>query len=141
MPKANNLLEKFLWRALRSNEMVALLRVCTLFKLVIFDAMRWLTGKAHKLNDWSIVSASRVLELAEEALIAIAADGRKLLEPTLDPFAEIAKAQPLFATWQKERMARSIKSPDGAKHRVYQRVLAEARAPTGKGNKQATEIH
>ena len=84
VPKANNTLEKFLWRTLRSNEMVGLLRVCTLFKLVLTDAMRWLTGKAKKLDDWSIVSASRVLELAEEALIAIAADGRKLLDPVLE---------------------------------------------------------
>ncbi|MDC0525801.1 hypothetical protein OAO87_02285 [bacterium] len=140
VPKANNTLEKFLWRTLRSNEMVGLLRVCTLFKLVLTDPMRWLTGKAHKLEDWSIVSASRVLELAEEALIAIAADGRKLLDPTLDPFAEITAQQPLFKAWQQETMARTIKAADGTKHRVYQRVLAEARAPTGKGNAQATDM-
>ena len=140
VPKANNTLEKFLWRTLRSNEMVALLRVCTLFKLVIFDAMRWLTGKAKKLDNWSIVSASRMLELAEEALIAIAADGRKLLDPTLNPFSEIASQQELFSEWQKQRMARSIRSADGTKHRVYQHVLAEARSPEGKGNKQATEM-
>ena len=30
-------------------------------------------------------------------------------------------------------MARSIKAPDGTKHRVYQRVLAEARSSEGKG--------
>lgn len=140
VPKANNTLEKFLWRTLRSNEMVGLLRVCTLFKLVLTDAMRWLTGKAKKLDDWSIVSASRVLELAEEALVAIAADGRKLLDPTLDPFAEITAKQPLFAQWQRERMARTIKAPDGTRHRMYERVLAEARSPEGKGNRQATAM-
>ena len=139
VPKANNTLEKFLWRTLRSNEMTALLRVCTLFKLVVTDPMRWLTGKAKKLEDWSIVSASRMLELAEEAFVAIAADGSKLLDPTFDPFKEIAEQQPLFAAWQKERMARTIKSPDGStKYRVYERVLAEARSPEGKGNKQAS---
>ena len=139
VPKANNILEKFLWRTLRSNEITALLRVCTLFKLIVTDPMRWLTGKAHKLDNWSIVSASRVLELAEEAFIAIAGDGSKLFDPAFDPFAEIAKDQPLFDAWQKQRMARTVKSPDGkSKHRLYERVLAEARSPEGKGNKQAS---
>ena len=138
VPRADNTLEKFLWRVMRCNEMTALLRVCTLFKLVITDSMRWLTGKALMLDDWSIVSASRVLELAEEAFIAIAADGRKLLDPTLDPFAEIKKQQPLYAQWRKERLRQSVKSPDGkTKHRVFERVLAEARSPESKGNKQA----
>ena len=138
VPRANNILEKFLWRTLKSVEMTALLRVNTLFKLVITDAMRWLTGKAKKLNDWSIVSASRVLELAEEAFVAIAADGRKLLDPNLDPFAEITRSQPRFAAWQQERSKRVLKAADGTKYRVYERVLAEARSPVGKGNVQAT---
>ena len=139
VPRADNTLEKFLWRVLRCNEMTALLRVCTLFKLVLTDAMRWLTGKANKLDDWSIVSASRVLELAEDAFVAIAADGSKLLDPSLDPFAEITAKQPLFAKWRLGRMKRSVRSADGTtKHRVFEHVLAEARSPVGKGNVQST---
>ena len=139
VPRADNTLEKFLWHVLRCNEMTALLRVCTLFKLVLTDAMRWLTSKANKLDDWSIVSASRVLELAEDAFVAIAADGSKLLDPSLDPFAEITAKQPLFAKWRLGRMKRSVRSADGTtKHRVFEHVLAEARSPVGKGNVQST---
>ena len=139
VPRADNQLEKFLWRVLRCNEMTALLRANTLIKLVITDAMRWLTGKAHKLEDWSIVTASRVLELAEDAFIKIAADGRTLFDPAFAPFAEITASQPLFRKWQVDRMKRTVKSSDGTvKYRIYERVLAEARAPESKGNAQAT---
>ena len=57
---ADNKLEKFLWRVLRCNEITALLRANTLFKYIISDPMRWLTGKSTKLKDWSIVSSSEV---------------------------------------------------------------------------------
>ena len=38
--------------------------------------MRWLSGSAKELKDWSLVSADRVLELAEAAFVAVAADLR-----------------------------------------------------------------
>ena len=140
VPRADNVLEKFLWRLLRCNEITALLRVCTLWKLIVTDPMRWLTGKAAELKDWSLVSASRVLELAEEAFIAVAADGSKLFDLAFSPFTEISQQQALFASWQAEVMALTVKAADGTKHRVYERVLAEARSPEGKGNLQATSM-
>ena len=138
VPRADNKLELFLWRCHRCNDLRALARVNTLWKLVITDAMRWLSGKANELKDWSLVSADRVLELAEAAFVAIAADGRKLLDPTFDPFTEIADSQPAFKAWREARAEETVTSADGTKHRVYERVGAEARTATLKGNVQAT---
>ena len=140
VPGADNKLETFLWRALSCNEMVAHLRVCTLFKNIISEPMRWLAGKASKhLTDWSVVTSSEVLELAEAAFTSIAADGHALLDPSIDPFAPIAAKQPLFAAWRVEWEQRTVKAFDGTIHR-RSRVLAEARSPSGAGNAQATEM-
>ena len=140
VPGADNKLETYLWRALSCNEMVAHLRVCTLFKLIISEPMRWLAGKASKsLTDWSIVNSSEVLELAEAAFKTIAADGHSLLDPSLDPFATIAAKQPLFAAWRVSEDEKTIKAHDGTVHR-YNRVLAEARSPRGAGDALATEM-
>ena len=139
VPRADNKLELFLWRIHRCNQMHALVRVNTLWKLVIMDAMRWLSGKAHELDKWSLVSADRVLELAEAAFVAIAADGRKLLDANLNPFAEIAALQPVFAAWQAKRAQQEQMAPDGTRHRVYERTLAEARNATSPGAVQATK--
>ena len=139
----SNKLELFLWRVHRCNQMRALARVNTLWKLVLTDAMRWLSGSAEKLKDWSVVRADRVLELAEATFVEIAADGRKLLDPQLDPFAELLDPQldsfqPAFAAWRTERARQTLKAPDGTKYLIYEPILAEARSPTGAGNVQST---
>ena len=95
VPGHENRLENFVYRVMSCNEMTALLRTCTLFKLAIFEPMRWLTGKAGVMEDWSIVNSSGVLNDLEKALVAIAADGHTLLDPSLDPFAEIANKRNL----------------------------------------------
>ena len=111
VPGADNKLETYLWRALSCNEMVAHLRVCTLFQIIISEPMRWLAGKASKsLTDWSIVNSSEVLELAEAAFKTIAADGHSLLDPSLDPFAAIAAKQPLFAAWRAAEEQQTVKA-------------------------------
>eukprot|EP00966_Prymnesium_polylepis_P319048 7368990-Prymnesium_polylepis.1 len=127
----DNKLELALWRLLKCNEMTAFSRVCTLFKYVISEPMRWLTGKASKeLKGWSLASSSEMLDQLDRALTSIAADGHALLDPHLDPFASIEKEQPLFAAHLAELRT----------HSIHARVLAEARSPTGKGNAQATEL-
>ena len=70
--------------------MTALLRTCTLWKLIFSEPMRWLAGKHEQLKDFSIVTCSRILELAEVMFESVAADGHALLDPSLDPFKEIA---------------------------------------------------
>ena len=139
VPGASNRLENFLWRLLSSNEITALLRVCTLYSLILSQPMRWLAGRGSKLNDWSVDSAARVLNLTEAALEAIAADGHVLLDPDFDPFATIAAEQPMFRAWRTEQAQRIVKAADGTQYRAHERILAEARSPTGAGNAQATE--
>eukprot|EP00965_Chrysotila_dentata_P255171 6212125-Pleurochrysis_carterae.AAC.6 len=49
----SNILEDFIWTVLRSTEMVAFVRVCTLVDVLISRPMRWLAVKATQLDDWS----------------------------------------------------------------------------------------
>ena len=142
VPGSDNTLEKFLWTVLRSNEITALLRVCTLWREIISAPMRWLTGKASSaLADWSNVSSNDVLDLTYDAMVSIAADGHSLLDPLLDPYAPIAAKQPAFKDWRDERAAHVMKAPDGTAHCIYARALAEARSPEGKGNAQVSASH
>ena len=140
VPGADNQLEKFLWRVLSCNEMTALLRVNTLWKCIFSEPARWLSGKASKaLNDWSIDKSSGVLDLIEKMMVAVAADGHVLLDPSFDPFASIAAEQPAFQKWRERQQRRTAKAPDGSEHLVHSKVLSEARSPAGAGNAQATE--
>ena len=135
VPGADNKLENFLWRALGCNEMTALLRVNTLWKYIFSEPARWLAGKGSELKDWSIDRSSGVLDLIEQAMIKVAADGHTLLDPSFDPFASIADEQPAFRDWRARKMLAS----DGAESDIHRATLSEARSPQGKGNAQATE--
>ena len=83
-----------------------------------------------------------MLDDLEKELVAIAADGHTLLDPSLDPFAEIAKAQPAFAKWRVDCALEKKVSPDGKPHPWRSMVLAEARSPRDAegGNHQAKEM-
>ena len=87
VPGSKNNLETFLYSVLRCNEMVALLRVLTLFDLVWSRPMRFLNGAASKLDDWGSDNSAEVLDLTEKLMVAVAADGHALLDPSLDPRA------------------------------------------------------
>jgi len=140
IPGADNILEKFLWRTLSCNEMTALLRVCTLFQLIATEPLRWLTGKSSTLEDWSMVSSNRLLDIIYDLMVKVAEDGHVLLDPELDPFAPIAAEQPKFAARRAARMRETVTAPDGTRHRSYVRTLEEARDPTAPGNQQSTPI-
>eukprot|EP00965_Chrysotila_dentata_P104344 3445575-Pleurochrysis_carterae.AAC.1 len=80
----SNILKDFLWTVLRSEEMVALCRTCTLFDLPISRPLRWLAGKAATLLDWSPFEKGWAYsDLLEEAMVAAADNGAYLYEPTL----------------------------------------------------------
>ena len=138
LPGASNQLERFLWRVLSCNEMTALLRVNTLWKYTFSEPARWLSGKASKLKGWSIERSSGVLDVIEKAMMEIAADGRKLLDPTFDPFKSIADEQQLFREWRDKLMQRTAAAHDGSTHTIHADALAEARSPQCSGNQQAT---
>ena len=140
VPGANNKLEKFLWQVLRCNEMTAVLRVCTLWQTLITNPMRWLTGSSTELHDWGLDNSNEVLDLVYDSMVKVAADGHTLLDPSFDPLESIAAKQPKFATWRSDQLLHTVQAPDGTKHLVHARVLAEARSPAGSGNAQATEM-
>ena len=71
-------------------------------------------------------------------MVAVAADGSKLLDTTWDPWAPLADKYPAFTAERQRQMAKTIKSPDGTPHPIHKLILAEARDPSGAGNKQAT---
>ena len=66
-PSHSNVLEGFLWSVLSSVEMGALLRVNTLYDLLLSRPMRWLCGAAAQLSDWSIFKMGGVLDVIEKA--------------------------------------------------------------------------
>ena len=140
VPGADNQLEKFLWRVMSCNEMTALLRVNTLWKYIFSEPTRWLAGKSNELDKWSIDSSSRVLDLTEEMMVAVANDGHTLLDPSFDPFASIAEEQPAFKKWREEQQLRTTKAADGTRYCIHRCALSEARSPAGKGNADATEM-
>lgn len=133
-----NILEDYLWHVLSSAEMIALLRVETLFDILLSRPLRWLSGSSTTLDSWSIFSMSRCYDLVETALERIATDGNALFDPALDIFAPIADEQPLFAAWRKALMEQTHASPDGTKHRLWECALTEARSPANASNAQAT---
>ena len=140
-PASNdNLLEKFLWRVLESTEMVGLLRVCTLWQTLVTEPLRWLSGKSSALDDWSMVNSNKLLDNTYDLMVAVAADGRVLLDLTLDPFAAVAASQPKFAAHRTAQQQQTIKAPDGTPHLVHACTLAEARNPTTAGGKETTLI-
>jgi len=139
-PGHENVLESFLWSVLSSVEMGALLRVNTLFDLLLSRPMRFLCGSSAQLTDWSIYSMGAVLDEIAKGLDEIASDGHRLLDPELDLFAGVAANQPAFGEWRAAEMQHVIKSPDGASHLVYQRALSEARQPTHAANTGTTDL-
>lgn len=72
-------------------------------------------------------------------MIAIAADGNKLLDSHFDPYSTIARKQCLFAAGCDQWVTREVTAFHGNTSDVVNKLtLAEARSPA-KGNAQATE--
>ena len=136
----DNILEKFLWRVLSCTEMVALLRVNTLWQTILTEPLRWLTGKSSALDDWSMVNSNDLLDKTYDLMMKVAVDGSALLDPTIDPFAEIASKQQKFAEHRLAQQTKTIAAPDGTVHHVHARTLQEARSPTSAGDKESTPM-
>lgn len=140
-PKSQNILDKSLYTVLRSNEVVASLRVSVLWKYLFSEPFRWIAGKASKLKGWSYYKVGWALELVEKAMEEVVADPSRLLDPDFDIFAPVAAELPEFAAWRKEQLERKVLAEDGSEHDLLREVLSEARAPTeGSGNAQATPM-
>ena len=103
--KETNILETFLWHALTCAEVVAFLRANTLFAIIFSKPMRWLTGAGTaKLNKWGPHKLAECFDYIEAALLELSGDGSKLLQPTFDPFEEVAAEQPAFDNWREDKL-------------------------------------
>ena len=135
VPGAENKLENFLLTVLSCNEMTAALRVNVLWKYIFCEPARWLTGKACELG-WGLDDSSELLDAIYDMMQAVAADGRRLLDPAYDPFASFAAKYPEFAAWRAAHAKEELKAADGTSYPIHAMVLAEAREPTRAGNIQ-----
>ena len=125
------MLDKSLYTVLRCNEFVALLGANTLWKFIFSEPFRWLSGKTPTLRGWSLYKMSWVLDLLEKAMLEIAADPSRALDPTLDIFGSVAAEVPEFKEWHAQLLATTVKAPDGkTEHRVVEEVLRRLRNPT-----------
>jgi len=137
----DNILEAFLWHSLSCLEIVALCRVMTLWDLLLSMPLRWLCGSSSELEDWSMYDMGPVLDLVEDLLKRVAADGEVLLDPATDVFASIAEKQPRFRKWRDELLTDTVLALDGVtKHPWYTTVLKEAQTPTNKSNQDSTDM-
>ena len=139
---ANNKLDKSIYTILKCNEFVALLRANSLWKYIFSEPFRWLSGKTAKLEDWSLVKMSGVLDQIEKAMQRVVADPQVALDPEFDIFEQTAAELPEFDAWRDELFATTVMAPDGkTPHRVVEEVLRRARTPApGSGEHQATEL-
>ena len=141
-PKSENVLDRSLYTVLRCNEVVALLRANSLWKYIFSEPFRWLTGKSTKIKGWSLFKMSWVLDLVEKAMIEIAADPKRALNPNLDIFGPVAAEVPELKEWCDEQLARKVKAADGkTEYFLVKEVLRRARSPAeGSGEQQATAV-
>ncbi len=75
-----NILQKSLFIALSSIEIVAMLRVLSIVHISIVMPMRFLCGKVQHLEGWSLARVPEAADLLYDALTKIAVDGNKMLD-------------------------------------------------------------
>ena len=70
---SENILQRNLFIILESSEMIAQLRLCSIFFLTIIVPMRWLASNTFKLShrQWGEKSMGRVIDLVYDAFVAI----------------------------------------------------------------------
>lgn len=132
----SNILEDFLYVTFRSLQFVAMIRANALVDIHVSRPLRWLSGKARELQNWSPVSMREALDLVHDFFQKAQLDGSLFLDPDLDIFKPIAEKQPLFARWRLFTMNEDhICSPDGStKHLIYHKVRAELVEPLEETN-------
>lgn len=135
----SNILEDFLYVTFRSIQFIAMTRANALIDILISRPLRWLSGKARELQEWSPVSMGEVLDLVHDFFEKAQLDGSLFFDAELDIFKPIADKQPLFARWREFTMNDDyVLSPDGStKHLVYRLTRDELLQPKDSTNVQA----
>ena len=82
-PGRESLLLDCLLIYLRSEELIALMRVCAILHYSISMPFRWLVANSHKLAEeynWSARSMGRAIDIIYDSMLIIQEDGSKFLE-------------------------------------------------------------
>ena len=127
----SNILEDFLYATFRSEEFISMTRANATIDLLISRPLRWLAGNSYKLDKWSPVSMTRVLDIVEQLFVKASTDGAVIIDPTLNVFKEIADEQPLFAKYLKDLFEEyKVLAADGkTEHLAYKLARAELLSP------------
>lgn len=113
-----------------------MVRANAIIDVLISRPLRWLSGKARELHNWSPVSMGEALDIVEQFFMRAQLDGSLFLEPSLDLFEPIAQKQPLFAKWRDFTFNDDcIRSPDAStKHLIYRLAREELIQPKDQTN-------
>ena len=142
----SNILEDFLYVSFRSMQYIAMTRANAIIDLLISRPLRWLTGCAYELEDFSPVTLLTIkdgkpmhaspLDLVEQLFVKASTDGSVLIDATLNVFESVAAVQPKFATYLKDTYEKQhVMSPDGStKHLIYKLVREELFNPVDPSN-------
>jgi hypothetical protein len=124
---SDNLLQHSLFIVLGLMEMIAQLRVASIFHLAVVIPMRWLAGHNNKLSEygWGERSMGRAITLLHDAFVKVQGDGALLLEENFimkifSPlYEEILPLKEYLYYHFEEKEGNVIGS-----HKVHERVLA-----------------
>ena len=137
----SNILEDFLYITLSAVEYIAMLRANAIIDLLISRPLRFLSGSAYKLNNFSPLSLGTVgkkgaLDITEEVMVRASTDGSILLDRSLDIYAPIRSEQPRFQEWHDHMFTKAhCLGPDNkTKHFHWKLALDEVLSPTDPTN-------
>jgi hypothetical protein len=108
----SNILEDFLYVSLSSIEYIAMCRANAIIDLLISRPLRWLSGNAYKLDNFSPLDLRIALRLVHDLFKWVADDRSVLLEP-IDVFEPFTRTQENFREWREEMYEKDyVSSPD-----------------------------
>ena len=147
--KTDNILQTTLFVVLECVEMIAQVRVASIFFISVIVPWRWLAGKCHELghNDWGEKDMSVICDLVYDAFALIEEDGEKLLDEEfiMNIFSPLYNQLPEFEeylTWYFEEKASYPVGITNDEERIL--AMDEARAelfyPTQACNRQSNEF-
>ena len=118
-----SILQRNLFVVLTSSEMIALVRLLSIFHLSICMPVRWLAGKTHELAEynWGPMSMGRVLDSLEKAMVQISKDPKLLLDEgfMMNIFSVYQNELPPFKEYldlmYKKKSMRVVARKSGAK--------------------------
>ena len=140
-----SILQRNLFVALGSVEMIALARFMSIIHLSVSMPFRWLAGKTHELRnyDWGPMSMARVIDTLREKMSMIAGKPSLIHNETfmLDIFNEYRDELPPFQEYWDEIFTQKkisvVNRKSGTKELQFDHIRKVLWRPTQKADKQA----